>query len=194
MSQLTPSPRIVVLTAPSGAGKTTIAHRVLEAFPEMRFSVSVTTRAPRPGEQDGVDYHFLSEEAFWQREAEGDLLEYEEVYKGLYYGTLRSAVAAAARKAPVLLDIEVKGALNVQRMYGDQAFTIFIAPPSLEILAERLKNRATESDEKRAERLERARMELSLAGQFNVRVINDDLETAVAETLDHVRRFLSTRV
>lgn len=194
MSQPPPSPRIVVLTAPSGAGKTTIAHRVLEAFPEMRFSVSVTTRAPRPGEQDGVDYHFLSEEAFWQREAEGDLLEYEEVYKGLYYGTLRSAVDAAARKAPVLLDIEVKGALNVQRMYGDQALTIFIAPPSLEILAERLKNRATESDEKRAERLERARMELSLADQFNVRVINDDLETAVAETLDQVRRFLSTRV
>lgn len=188
MSKL--SGRIVVLTAPSGAGKTTIARRMLEAIPEMRFSVSVTTRAPRSGERDGVDYHFLSEDEFWQREKEGDLLEYVEVYKGLYYGTLCSAVDAAAQEAPVLLDIDVLGALNVQQKYGPQALTIFIAPPSVEVLEERLANRATESLEKRTERLERAKMEIGMADQFNVVVVNDDLEIAVAETLAHITKFL----
>lgn len=192
MSESSSFGRIVVLTAPSGAGKTTIARRMLEAIPEMRFSVSVTTRAPRSGERNGVDYHFLSEEAFWQREKEGDLLEYVEVYKGFYYGTLCSTVEAAAREAPVLLDIDVIGALNVQQKYGSQALTLFIAPPSMEVLEERLKSRATESAEKRAERLERAQMEMRVADQFNAIVVNDDLETAVAETLAHITRFLKS--
>ncbi len=182
--------KIVVLTAPSGAGKTTIARRVLAAFPEMRFSVSVTTRPPRPYEQDGVHYFFITEEAFRRRLAEGDLLEYEEVYPGRFYGTLRSAVEAASSEAPVLLDIEVNGAVNVKNAFGDEALALFIRPPSLEVLAERLRLRATETEETLRHRLERARMEMAQANRFDAVVVNDDLEEAVAETLRLVRSFL----
>ena len=190
MSEPGPEPRIVVITAPSGAGKTTIARRVLAAVPGMRFSVSATTRPPRPGERDGVHYYFLSTEAFRRRLAEGDLLEYQEVYPGRFYGTLRSEVAKATRAAPVLLDVEVKGALNVKTMFGDAAFVLFVRPPSLEALAERLRARGTETPETLRVRLDRAKMEIAQADRFDAVVVNDDLEAAVAETLRLVRAFL----
>ncbi|CAM3215902.1 guanylate kinase [Rhodothermus bifroesti] len=186
-----PEPRLVVLTAPSGAGKTSIARRVLQAFPNMRFSVSATTRPPRPGERNGVDYYFLSEEAFRELIRDGQFVEYEEVYPGRLYGTLRSEIDAASRAHPVLLDIDVKGALRIKERFGEEALAIFIKPPSLEVLADRLRTRGTENAAALAERLERARMELTYEDRFDAVVVNDDLERATAETLNLVRSFLS---
>ncbi|PSQ88345.1 MAG: guanylate kinase, partial [Bacteroidetes bacterium QS_8_64_10] len=138
-------PRIIVLTAPSGAGKSTIAERVLAAMPQARFSVSATTRAPRPGEEDGVDYHFLAEEEFRRAITEGEMLEYEEVYEGRFYGTLRSEIDRATRDRPVLLVLDVKGAAHVEELFGDEALTLFINPPPLGVLEDRLRERNTET-------------------------------------------------
>ncbi len=129
--------KIIALTAPSGAGKTTIARRVLATFPEMTFSVSATTRARRLDEKHGVQYYFVSEDAFRDLIASGALIEYQEVYPGRFYGTLRSEVEQKAATTPILLDIDVEGTLKVKRLYSDDALTIFIQPPSLEVLAER---------------------------------------------------------
>lgn len=186
-----PERHIIVLTAPSGAGKTTIARRVMEEFPELRFSVSATTRAPRAHEKDGMHYYFLSEEEFREKIAAGELLEYEEVYPGRFYGTLRSEVEEASREHPVLLDIDVKGALNVKRLFEEDALTVFIRPPSLEALAERLRKRDTETEESLKQRLERAEMEMAAAAQCDAVVVNDDLEMAVDETLRLIRQFLN---
>lgn len=183
--------KIVVLTAPSGAGKTTIAHRLMEAFPQLRFSVSATTRTPRPGEANGVDYFFLSEDDFRQRIATDDFIEYEEVYPGRFYGTLRSELERLAADGAALLDIDVKGAVNVKRLYGDRALTIFVRPPSLAALAQRLQKRKTETETTLAARLERAKLELAYAAEFDAVVVNDDLETAIAETIALVRPFLA---
>lgn len=183
--------KIIVLTAPSGSGKTTIARRVMEAIPEMKFSVSATTRPRRDYEVDGVHYHFVTEEQFRQHIAEGSLIEYEEVYPGRLYGTLRDAVDRVAQTNPVLLDIDVKGALNVQELYNDDAFTLFIRPPSLAILEERLRNRQTEDEETLRVRLDRAQTELTYADRFDAVVVNDDLEKAVEEALKHIVHFLN---
>jgi len=185
-----PNRNIVVLTAPSGAGKTTIANRVLDAMPAMQFSVSATTRAPRPDETDGEDYHFLSPEEFRARIASGDLLEYEEVYPNQFYGTLRSEVDARAEDGPVLLDIDVKGALNVKRTYGGDALVLFVAPPSLNELKRRLKGRGTEDPDSLQTRLNRVEQEMKRADDCDAVVVNDDLDVAVEETLTRIRRFL----
>lgn len=161
----------------------------MEAVPELRFSVSATTRPPRDYEENGVHYHFLTEDSFRQRIEAGDLLEYEEVYPGRFYGTLKSELATGER--PVLLDIDVKGAANVEMLLGDRALTIFVRPPSLEALAERLRGRGTETEETLRERLARARMELTFADRCDAVVVNDDLEDAVTETIDLVTSFLS---
>lgn len=181
--------KIVALTAPSGAGKTTIARRLTEAVPQTRFSVSATTRAPRARERDGVDYFFLSEPEFRRRVEAGDFIEFE-TYAGHLYGTLRSELERVAAEGVALLDIDVRGALNVKRLYGADALTLFIQPPSLAALAERLRNRKTESEETLRARLERAEQEMMYAPDFDAIVVNDDLETAVAETVDRVRTFL----
>jgi guanylate kinase len=182
--------KLIVLTAPSGAGKTTIARRVMQAMPEIRFSVSATTRAPRATERDGVDYFFMGEDEFRERIRRGEFVEYEEVYPGRFYGTLRAEIERAAATAPVLLDIDVKGAMSVKRLYGGAALTIFIEPPSLDELAARLARRGTDSEQAVATRLERARMELAHAGECDAVVRNEDLETAVAETLNRIRTFV----
>ena len=183
--------KLIVLTAPSGAGKTTIAHRLMELVPGLQFSISATTRAAREGEQEGVDYFFLTDEAFKQYIAAGAFVEYEEVYPGRFYGTLKHELERLAQSTAVLLDVDVKGALNVKRLYGDLALTLFISPPSLETLAVRLRARGTESEERIAIRLARATLEMSYASAFDAVIVNDDLETAVAETLAHVRAFLA---
>lgn len=187
-----PNRAIIVLTAPSGAGKTTIARRVLADLDALRFSVSATTRAPRPNETDGEDYHFLSPEAFKEHIEGGNLLEYEEVYPDQFYGTLKQEVEASSPEAPVLLDIDVRGAANVKRTYGDEALVIFIAPPSFDELKDRLTRRGTETSKAVQDRLKRAEMEMKRADDFDEVVVNDDLDTAVQETLAHIHRFIAS--
>lgn len=186
--------KLIVLTAPSGAGKSTIARRLMAEVPGLRFSVSATTRPAREGETDGVHYHFLSPDAFAARLDAGDFLEHEEVYPGRFYGTLRpelERLAAAEGVRAVVLDIDVKGALSVKRLYGDAALALFIAPPSLSALAERLADRGTEDAGQRAVRLERATMEMEYAASFDAVVVNDDLDAAVAEAVRLARAFLA---
>ena len=184
--------KIIALTAPSGSGKTTIARRVLAAFPEMTFSVSATTRARRPDEKHGLQYYFVSEDAFRDLIASGALIEYQEVYPGRFYGTLRSEVEQTT--TPILLDIDVEGTLKVKRLYSDDALTIFIQPPSLEVLAERLRRRNTETKTSLRHRLGRARHELTYADRFDAVVVNDDLKHAVDETIRLVRSFLQPQM
>lgn len=185
--------KIIVLSAPSGCGKSTIIHKLLEgegALP-LEFSVSATNRAPRTGETDGVSYHFMSTEDFRDAVAAGRFIEWEEVYPGRYYGTLRSEIdnkIAAGRD--VVLDIDVKGALNVKRIYGDKAVTIFILPPDVEELRRRLVGRATDSPEVIELRVAKADYELGFAPQFDFRVVNEDLDEAV----DEARRIITQHI
>ncbi|MEM1270321.1 MAG: guanylate kinase [Bacteroidota bacterium] len=180
------------MTAPSGAGKTTIARRLLEVIPGLRFSVSATTRPARAHETDGVHYHFVTTERFRELITEGALLEFEEVYHGRFYGTLKTEVEQSTAEAPVLLDIDVKGALRVKNLYQDEALTIFIQPPSLEELARRLSKRGTETPETLKERVQTATRELNYAPSFDHVVVNEVLEIAVEETIELVRSFLHT--
>jgi guanylate kinase len=182
--------RIVVLAAPSGSGKTTIAHALLQHVPGLHFSVSVTTRPARLREKNGVDYYFVTGPQFRELIEKKALVEYEEVYPGRFYGTLREEMDRATSDSPVLLDIDVRGALNLKKMYGEEALTIFIRPPSLEVLAERLSNRGTEDEQSLKERLELARREIEFEKAFDIVIINDRLEDAVSETLRHVNTFL----
>ncbi len=183
--------RLVIVTAPSGAGKTTIAHRLLAALPRLRFSVSATTRAPRAHERDGVDYHFVTADAFHKMLRDDALLEWEEVYPGRFYGTPREELDRVPEGGALLLDVDVKGALHLKQLFGDRALTLFIAPPSLAVLEERLVRRGTETEKTLAIRLARARDEMGYAGHFDAVVVNEHLETAVDETLARVRLFLT---
>lgn len=183
--------KLILFTAPSGAGKTTIVHRLLNADSRLAFSVSATTRKKREKETDGKDYYFLSEQEFKTRVGKGDFVEWEEVYAGHFYGTLKSEVERlAANGKAILFDIDVKGALNIKRQYGDSAFAIFVQPPSLEILKERLRRRKSENDESLTKRMERAEYEMSFADKFDTVVVNDNLEHAVEEAKQKIGRFL----
>ena len=182
--------RIVVLTAPSGGGKTTIARHVMDAVPDLRFSVSATTRSPRPREREGVDYYFVDRERFEQYVDNGDLLEFEEVYPGLFYGTLRREVERKALEGPVLLDVDVRGAEAIKGLYAEDALVIFIRPPTFDTLEARLRNRETEDATTLNTRLARAREELEHAERFDAVVINADVDEAVSETLRLIRQFL----
>jgi guanylate kinase len=184
--------QVIILTAPSGAGKTSITQFLLENYPQLAFSVSATTRAPRGAEQDGIDYHFISQAAFEAHIHQNDFLEYEMVYEGLYYGTLKSELDRiwAEEKTPVL-DIDVQGAIAIQEQLGNQALSIFILPPSIEALKERLALRNTESEEKIQMRLDKAAYEISFSDQFNAVVKNEVLETACKETAAFIQGFIS---
>ncbi|MFO8029064.1 MAG: guanylate kinase [Cyclonatronaceae bacterium] len=184
--------KIIILVAPSGAGKTTLARRLMDEFPDIRFSVSATTRPPRPHEVHGKDYFFLSPKQFQQAIDRGQFLEWEEFYGGKRYGSLISEVEKELEKGYfVLFDIEVKGALNVKSHYGDDALAIFIRPPSDAVLVERLKTRGTENDESLQLRLERARMELSYADRFDHVIVNDDLDRCYDELRGLVTSFMN---
>ena len=183
---------VVVLTAPSGAGKTTIAHRLIEAYPELQFTVSATTRPPRANEQHGVDYYFVSLQKFESLIKEDRFLEYEEVYTGRFYGTLLSEIERLDASGPMLLDLDVKGAERVKALYGDRALVLFIMPPSMDILKNRLQSRGTESSDWLKDRIQRASMEMSYAASFDVTILNDQLERAVEETISHVTSFLDS--
>lgn len=177
-----------MLSAPSGTGKSSIIKKLLD-YPELNlgFSVSATSRAPRGAEKHGVEYYFISHEEFKNRAESGDFVEWEEVYPGTCYGTLKSEVQRVTEAGQnLIMDIDVKGGLNVKKCYGDQAITIFILPPSKEELERRLKGRGTDAEEVIRKRLDKADFELSFAPQFDIRVVNDDLDRAVEE----VRRII----
>jgi len=183
--------RLVVLSAPSGAGKTTVARHLLSTIPNAVFSVSATTRPRRTGEVDGRDYHFLTREEFERKIAAGELVEYEEIF-GNYYGTLRTPTEEVLRNGNVMIfDVDVHGALSLKRAYPNDTFLLFIAPPSLEELERRLRRRGTESDEQIRRRLERAAMEMSYQDQFDATIINDDLQTTLSLAHELVLRAIN---
>ena len=188
--------KLIIFSAPSGSGKSTIINKLMSEYGlQGRFSISATSRKPRGSEQDGVEYYFLSEEDFRKRIGEGDFLEYEEVYPGCFYGTLRSEVDRTLdRGENVILDIDVQGGLNVKKIYGDRALTLFIQPPSIERLRERLERRGTDAPEVIERRLAKAETELSFAPKYDAVVVNDDLEEACQAAARTIEDFLSTDV
>lgn len=178
---------LIVLSAPSGAGKTTVARHLLSTFPQLRFSVSATTRSLRPGEVHGRDYFFLSRDDFRRAIEQEDLIEYEEIF-GNYYGTLRSVVKDAVERGEFLVfDVDVKGALSLQRSFPDDTLLIFVAPPSLNALEERLTARHTETVEQIATRLSRAEMEMAHQEMFDVILVNSDLAATLERAEQLVR-------
>ena len=184
--------KLIIFSAPSGSGKSTIINRLMQ-HPELHlaFSISCTSRAPRGTEKNGVEYFFLSPEEFRERIERGEFLEYEEVYKDRFYGTLKQQVETqAARGENVVFDVDVKGGCNIKQFYGARALSIFIQPPSIEELRKRLVGRATDAPEVIEQRIARAQFELSQAPKFDRVVINDDLDRAVAETLAIVKDFI----
>lgn len=185
--------KLIIISAPSGCGKSTIIHDIDQrGNAPMTFSVSATNRKPRQGEIDGVHYHFLSTSQFHDHIVAGDFLEYEEVYPGRFYGTLKSEINRALDAGKnIVLDIDVKGGINVKKIYGNRALSIFIQPPSVDELRRRLENRGTESREVIDERIARAEFELSLAPEFDTTVVNDDLDKAVKDTEDIILAFIA---
>lgn len=185
--------KLIIFSAPSGSGKSTIINYLMEQGLNLHFSISATSRPPRGTEQNGVEYFFLSPEEFRQRIAAGEFLEYVEVYEGRFYGTLKSQVdSQLAQGQNVVCDIDVLGAERIKAVYGPQALSLFIQPPSIEALRERLEGRGTDSPEVINDRLARATYELSFAPKFDAVVINDDLATAQADALRVVSQFLQS--
>lgn len=186
--------KMIIITAPSGAGKSSITHYLLKKFPELVFSVSATTRTQRGTEREGVDYYFLSLPDFLKKIEAGQFMEWEMVYAGKYYGTLKSEMDRiwALGKIPVL-DIDVQGAMHIQQTYGEKVLSIFIAPPSLEELRKRLVHRGTETQENLEIRLEKANYELSFKNHFSKVVINKDLDKACVQTAKYIQAFLQKK-
>ena len=183
--------KVIIFTAPSGAGKTTLVCHMLDQMKELSFSVSATTRSKRSHEEDGEDYYFLEPAAFQKKIENEEFLEWEEVYKGTCYGTLKSEVERIwSIDKYAIFDVDVKGAVNIKKYYGDQALAVFIRPPSVQALMNRLLGRKTETLETLEIRMARSRMELTYEDQFDITVINDDLDTAKKDALDIVRNFL----
>ena len=185
------SGKVIVFSAPSGAGKTSIVKHILDFLPELSFSTSATTRAKRHGEVNGKDYHFMTVEDFKKGIENNDFLEWEEVYAGTCYGTLKSEVERLWAEGRVaVFDVDVNGGRNIKRHFGADALSIFVMPPSVEVLEQRLRSRGTESEEAIAKRLGRSAEELKQAPQFDVTIVNDDLPRAVAETRRVIENFL----
>lgn len=183
--------KLIIISAPSGAGKTTIVNRVLKDIPELSFSVSAASRPMREGEVHGSDYYFLPEKDFRKAIEKGDFLEWEEVYPGQFYGTLRSEVERLWQTGKsVIFDLDVLGGLNLKKQFGRDAMAIFIMPPSVKELENRLRNRSTETEEKIRVRLARAKEELARSNEFDALVVNDNLELAISETEKLIRSFL----
>ena len=174
--------KLVIFSAPSGAGKTTIVHHLLKKIPELEFSISATTRKPRGDEKQDEDYYFISKEEFLHLIAKKHFVEFEEVYSGTFYGTLRTEIERIWSKGKtVIFDIDVEGGLHLKRKYGEAALAIFVQPPSLDVLKERLTGRGTDSAEKLKERFAKAEKELNYAPQFDIILKNYDLQTACTE-------------
>lgn len=186
--------KLIIFSAPSGSGKTTLVHHLLSK-PEMKlaFSVSATSRAKRPNETDGKDYYFLSADEFKNRISNGEFLEWEEVYTDQFYGTLKSEIDRIHSEGKtVMFDVDVVGGLNIKKQFGGDALAVFVQPPSIEELENRLRNRSTESEESLKKRVGKAAEEMEYANQFDVVLVNDNLETAKLEAEQLLLDFIST--
>ena len=185
--------KVIIFSAPSGSGKSTIINRLMQ-HPELKlaFSISCTSREPRGKEQHGVEYFFLSPDEFRARIEAGEFLEYEEVYTNRFYGTLTSQVEKQLNEGQnVVLDVDVKGGCNIKEHYQDKALSVFIQPPSIDELKKRLASRGTDSPEVIEDRLAKAEFELSFAPQYDVVIVNDDIETATKEAFDVIKSFIN---
>jgi guanylate kinase len=186
-----PKNKIIIITAPSGAGKTSITHYLLKKYPQLAFSVSVATRGARAHEKNGVDYYFISVEEFNRKIQSNEFVEWEMVYEGKIYGTLKSELERIWNNNQVpVLDIDVKGAIHVQQQYPDTTLSIFVEPPSVDELKRRLSSRGTETEESLAARVNKASYEISFKHHFHKIILNDNLEHACNEAEDVVREFL----
>ena len=184
--------KLLIFSAPSGSGKTTIVRRLLEQFSNLEFSISATSRAPRGVEQNGVDYYFLSAEEFAEAVAADKFVEWEEVYKGTCYGTLRSEMERIWNKGNVIVfDVDVMGGIRLKEIFGEQALSIFVMPPSIEELRKRLEGRGTDAPEVIEKRIAKASFELTKAPEFDHQIVNDDLEVAVAECIEVIKNFIA---
>ncbi|MEO5889657.1 MAG: guanylate kinase [Ferruginibacter sp.] len=183
--------KIIIITAPSGAGKTSITRHLLQELPQLAFSVSAATRASRGEEREGVDYYFMSTQAFQHKIHENEFVEWEMVYEGKYYGTLKNELARIWSNGQIpVLDIDVKGAIHVQQQYRGDALSIFIEPPSVEELKRRLQSRGTETAESLQARVNKASFEISFKQQFDHIIINDNLEKACRQAIELVTAFI----
>lgn len=183
--------KLIIFSAPSGCGKSTIISALRDRGMQFEFSVSATSRQPRGTERDGIEYHFMTPDQFRSKIENGEFIEYEEVYKDQFYGTLRSEVENrldAGRN--VIFDIDVKGAVNVKRQYGSRAVSLFIMPPSIDELSRRLHSRGTETEQQIQKRLAKAQLEISYSDQFDHMVVNDILEKAITEAETIINSFL----
>ena len=185
--------KLLIITAPSGAGKTSITKHLMQHFPQLAFSVSAATRQRRGMEKDGVDYHFISTEDFKQKIQHNEFIEWEMVYEGKYYGTLKTELEKiwGQHKIPVL-DIDIKGAIHVQQQFPETSLSLFIEPPSVEELKKRLQSRGTETPESLAARVNKASYELSFKDHFNKIIVNDDLQKACATAVNIVGDFIKS--
>ncbi|MDE3249025.1 MAG: guanylate kinase [Bacteroidota bacterium] len=190
-----PAHKIIIITAPSGAGKTSITRRLLQRFPQLSFSISAATREPRGQERNGIDYYFMSTQSFQQKIQENAFVEWEMVYEGKYYGTLKSELNRIWNNQQVpVLDIDVKGAIHVQQQYAPgETLSIFIEPPSVDELRKRLEGRGTETPENLQARLNKAAFEISFKQHFDTIVVNDELERACAEAISIVGNFIGVK-
>jgi guanylate kinase len=186
------SNKVIIFSAPSGAGKSTIVNHILKLYPELEFSISATSRAPRGEEQHGKEYYFFSADEFREMIKEDKFVEYEEVYAGSFYGTLKSEVERIwAKGHTIIFDIDVKGGVNLKRIFGDNAMSVFIQAPSVDILRQRLIGRGTDSMETIGRRVAKAASEMEFAaGKFDYTIINEDIDKAFAEAEGLVGRFL----
>ena len=185
--------KVVIITAPSGAGKSTIVGHLLESSLNLAFSVSATTRSPRGNERDGHEYFFINPGEFMERADRGEFVEWEEVYDGIFYGTLKSELERIwSVGCHVLFDVDVRGGVSLKKIFGKKALAIFIMPPSVEELEKRLKSRGTESSEKIRIRIDKARHEIQMANRFDAVIVNDDLHAARQEAVRMVSDFLKS--
>lgn len=183
--------KLIIVSAPSGAGKTTLVKHLLDYIDTLEFSISCATRSPRPNETNGRDYYFISTDKFKKKIENNEFAEWEEVYKGSFYGTLKSEIERILKKGnSVIFDIDVVGGINLKKLYPD-SLSIFIMPPSIEELENRLRNRKTENEEKLNQRIQKATKEMGMANNFDCIILNDNLENSQSEILEKVKDYLN---